>query len=224
MIKILFLFLFLSFPFITLGDTIPESMFGLDSAHIKLVNNKGEGYSQLNGVRNFRVVLINTVYRGGGKNTINMNPLPYEAINNLRKIGFSKAIYLYYTNFNQQYPKSILDSLQNINFNYICRPSIDENMLKEYFNDVLEVIKNPEIGPIYIHCWNGWHQSGVLSAYTLIQFCGISNDQALKYWEICAYPNNIGYEGLKSKIKNFKPYPEFFISKKQKERICPCLK
>jgi LysM repeat protein len=208
-----------------------RDMFGLDSAHRRLVDNRGAGYPPLDGVRNFRVVLNNTVYRGGGDNRFlrdqeknaMMNPLPYHGIDNLRKSGFSEAIYLYPSKFDQKYPNEKVDSLASLGFAYSSQPNLTEEMVRNYFGHIMERILYPEKGPIYIHCWNGWHQAGLLSAYTLMQFCGLTNGQALEYWEVCASPHNKGYSRLKTKISTWEPYPEFMITEDQQKRICPCM-
>ena len=33
-----------------------------------------------------------------------------------------------------------------------------------------------------MHCWNGWHASGYISALSLRQFCGVSGSDAVAYW------------------------------------------
>src|SRR5688572_20250145 len=45
--------------------------YGLPSATRKLVDNRGNGYENLYGTRNFRSVLANRLYRGGANNSYN---------------------------------------------------------------------------------------------------------------------------------------------------------
>ena len=73
-----------------------------------------------------------------------------------------------------------------------------------------------------IHCWNGWHQAGMLSAFTFMQFCDYTNDQALKYWETCTDGNYRGYAKVKAKIANYTIDPKFSFTQSQKEAHCPC--
>ena len=117
----------------------------------------------------------------------------------------------------------MLDSLHELGFNYRCLPDLNPDVVKGIFTDLNKLIYAQEIAPIYIHCWNGWHQSGMLSAYTLMQFCGISNQQALKYWEQNTDGNYKGFPAVKSKILEFKPYKEFQTDSITRARICPCM-
>jgi LysM repeat protein len=117
----------------------------------------------------------------------------------------------------------MLDSLNELGFNYRCLPDLNTDVVKGIFTDLNKLIYAEEIAPIYIHCWNGWHQSGMLSAFTLMQFCGISNQQALKYWEQNTDGNYKGFPAVKSKILEFKPYKEFQTDSITRARICPCM-
>jgi len=217
--------------FIGSSSFAQKDAFGLDSVQTKLVDNRGAGPDSLFGVRNMRVVLNNVLYRGGSNNfhrkesepkTYNSHPLPYWGIDNLRKSGFGGAIYLYSKYFTQDYPQDKIDSLAALGFNYQCLPSLNEQVVKSIFTDINKRIYSKESAPIYIHCWNGWHQSGMLSAYTLMQFCGISNQQALKYWEQNTDGNYKGFPAVKTKILEFKPYQEFKTDSLTRLRICPC--
>ena len=83
-----------------------RNRYQLKNASQKLVNDKGNGFDSLYGVRNFRAVLNGVYYRGGANNLYNkngerdnMNPLPTEGLVNLCKEGFGHSIYLYTTNF-----------------------------------------------------------------------------------------------------------------------------
>jgi hypothetical protein len=227
--RITFLVAFLFFHELCFAQ---KDVFGLDSVQTKLVNNKGEGPDSLFGVRNMRVVLNNVLYRGGSNNfyrkeaepkTYNSHPLPYWGVSNLRSSGFGGAIYLYSKYFEQDYPTPMIDSLEELGFTYRCLPDLNPDVVKAIFTDLNKLIYAKEIAPIYIHCWNGWHQSGMLSAFTLMQFCGISNQQALQYWEQNTDGNSKGFPAVKSKILEFKPYKEFQTDSITRARICPCM-
>ena len=49
---------------------------------------------------------------------------------------------------------------------------------------VYESAINDSVGPVYLHCWNGWHASGYISALILKQFCGMSDIEATAYWDL----------------------------------------
>ena len=83
-------------------------------------------------------------------------------------------------------------------------------------------IMNKEIGPVYLHCWNGWHQSGFVSAVLLKQFCGFSTETALHYWEDCADNWTRGYDRIRNAIRDFEPVDKYNIPIEIKEAICPC--
>jgi hypothetical protein len=198
--------------------------FGLDSIHTKLINNKGNGYDSIYGCRNVRVILKNLIYRGGNNNQLSVqNPLMLRTINDLKKQGFNDIIYLYNRNFDRFFPTERLDSLRDNGINYVCSPALDSSMLINFLLQVHQKanVENPSL--TYLHCWNGWHQSGWLSAITLMQFCDYSNEQALKYWTINTDGNYKGYSHVKNGILSFRPYPNLEFTKEQKEKHCPCI-
>jgi len=224
--------LVVSLLLIGVASSAQKDMFGLDSVQTKLVNNKGIGPENLLGVRNMRVVLHDILYRGGSNNfyrrenepkTYNSHPLPPWGINNLRQAGFGGAIYLYSKYFEEDYPQPVLDSLFNLGFNYSCQPDLNREVVFSFFEKVNTLIQSEKKEPLYIHCWNGWHQSGMLSAFTLMQFCGLNNQQALKYWEQNTDGAFKGYPHVKSEILKFKPFEEFKTDSVTRARICPCM-
>jgi len=78
------------------------------------------------------------------------------------------------------------------------------------------------IGPIYLHCWNGWHASGFIGAVILKQFCGYSDLEAVTYWDVCTDGANKSprYESIRNMIRNFEPFPEYTISDELGNSIC----
>lgn len=209
-----------------------KDRFGLESIENRVIDNKGNGDKRFNGTRNFRVVLYDLVYRGGGNNlhlkdTIPKyylwNPMPMYGLRQLQNIGFSKAVYLYSYNFDYWYPQARLDSMASAGFDYICEPKIEGDYKEKYFADVMARANDSTIGMMYMHCWNGWHQSGTIAAYTLMQFCDYNNSQALKYWERCTDGNYKGFKTVKSRIRNFKPLDGYAFTDEQKAKHCPCL-
>jgi outer membrane protein OmpA-like peptidoglycan-associated protein len=79
------------------------------------------------------------------------------------------------------------------------------------------------VGPVYLHCWNGWHASGYISAVILKQFCGYSDWDAVNYWDLGTDGANTSprYQHQRERIKDFKPYEEFKISDSLKSCLCP---
>ncbi|WP_413944217.1 hypothetical protein [Bdellovibrio sp. HCB-162] len=205
-----------------------QDRFKVADTHTKLVDNRGHGMETLYGTRNFRVVLHGVMYRGGANNKYfykrraNINPLPTTGLKNLCKNDFSTAVYLYSENY-WKAPKvvSCRDTVKatDNSLRYKQYAAAGEN--KKILRLVYERIKGRLNGPIYTHCWNGWHSSGLISAMALKQFCGWSSSHAEAYWRLNTDGNSHGYSRLRQKLRNFKPYPEFRITEEEKALICP---
>lgn len=205
-----------------------HTRYGLNSVDQKLVDNRGNGYEPLYGVRNFREVLKGVLFRGGANNAYhrdhtraNSNPLPDDGLQNLCEEGFKSAIYLYTTNFSS--------APARVNCNSIRGPNQLEYKQMSFstrYKDILEMvhaaIKDPSLGPIYNHCWNGWHASGMISAMALRQFCGWTGDAAVAYWVRNADGTDNGaYESIKKRIRDFQPYPQLMIDPATQSQVCP---
>ena len=85
-------------------EYVPSDKFGNTSIQERLIDNKGRGDERFDGTRNFRVLLFDLIYRGGGNNlhlkdTIPKyylwNPMPLYGLRQLQKVGFDEAVYLY---------------------------------------------------------------------------------------------------------------------------------
>ncbi|MGZ3805615.1 MAG: hypothetical protein ACXVB4_15465 [Pseudobdellovibrionaceae bacterium] len=211
-----------------------QNRYLLKNPYDKLIDNHGDGFESLYGLRNFRAVLNGVVYRGGANNAFNKhkkrdnkNPLPNEGLAHLCQEGFSTAIYLYPTHY-QTAPKitnckSILHQDQTLNYLQES-PQMSEQASDKVLNLIYKRLTSPtDHAPIYLHCWNGWHASGLISAYVLRQFCGYSAEQAINYWNRNTDGVNQGpaYDRLRSQIRAFKPHSDMIIDKNLKEKICP---
>lgn len=226
-------------PFLGMGNDLVS----------KIIDNKGNGYENLYGLRNFRVVLHGVLYRGGANNAFhrdhprnNMNPLPEDGLQNLCRESFGEAIYLYDTNY---VPKTVnctsrtgtANSLNYTQFSVLSVP-INPNP-NQLANDERDVVPHAqqlrdalarvykcaiELGscPIYIHCWNGWHASGLLAAVALRQFCGFTGEQAVNYWvDATDSLSNSNYPKVKQAIQDFIPIPELSVTQSIQAKICP---
>ena len=193
----------------------------------KITNNTGDGYEELYGTRNFRVVLHGVAYRGGGNNYYhrtkkrsNKNPLPKDGLENLLRNGFSSAIYLYSEKF-ETAPRFISNQTRDT-LNYYQIGGNTEEEIDSILRMTYSSIMNEDKGPIYLHCWNGWHQSGFVSAVLLKQFCGFNTETSLNYWEDGADNLSKGYTRIKDAIRDFKPVKKYLIPQKMSKVICPC--
>ena len=194
----------------------------------KITDNFGNGFDSLYGTRNMRTILYGIAYRGGANNFYhrinkrdNHNPLPEDGLQNLCEQGFSTSVYLYSTNFSEV-SKSYFSKSSSNQLNYLQNSVWNRQDMKKIMYLVKDVIDNPAKGPVYFHCWNGWHQSGYVSAAILIQFCKYSNDEAYKYWLENTDGVNKGYENVKHLVRNFKPFTDINIDDNLRKEICPC--
>jgi len=206
--------------------------YGETDLMYKITDNRGNGFDSLYGTRNMRPILHGVAYRGGSNNYYhvtdkrdNQNPIPLDGMHGLCQEGFSNGVYLYRNNF-EGYPKGDTCSCVDNSYNQFQYHQLDYfdsahvyKMLKMTYNSAI----NPEIGPVYLHCWNGWHASGYVSAVMLKQFCGFSNWDAVNYWDLGTDGANTSprYQEQRERIKKFTPYPEFMISDSLSKCLCP---
>lgn len=207
--------------------------YGLRNVFDKRVDDHGNGYEALYGVRNFRMVLNGAVYRGGANNAFNRNgkrhnsnPLPNEGLKNLCEEGFDQAIYLYPTRYSTAASTTTCHSTRDgstrtLRYDQIS-PLAGESSYKSILRIVHERLQRGNGHPIYVHCWNGWHASGFISALILRQFCGVSGDEAVAYWNRNTDGVNKGarYDKIRARIRAFQPYAEFGISAEMRSQLC----
>lgn len=211
----------------------------------KIIDNRGNGYEPLYGLRNARVVLHGVLYRGGANNAYhriaprnNMNPMPPDGLANLCKESFGEAIYLYPTNFVAQKISCTTRANESNELVYtqssVLNAAIpgetvldgDELLRSNEIRDILKKVHQCAIGegacPIYAHCWNGWHASGFISAIALRQFCDYTPTQAEQYWiDGTDSPSNANYPVIRSAIRSFQPFSDMPVSDSTKSKICP---
>ncbi len=208
--------------------------YAVKTAAQKITDNQGNGFEALYGTRNMRAVLNGVYYRGGANNYYhrknkreNQNPLPNDGLQNLCEEGFGQAVYLYSTNFNTA-PKTVscrtFSGQENrLDYVQISPLSYDEADQKKLLTLIHDHIRDPNLGPIYDHCWNGWHASGFVAALALRQFCGFNGEEAVSYWNLNTDGNNEGssYDRIRQKIRGFQAYQDLLLSEKEKAAICP---
>ncbi|MEN8927418.1 MAG: OmpA family protein [Flavobacteriales bacterium] len=198
----------------------------------KITDNYGNNEDKLYGTRNLRPILHGIAYRGGGNNYYhatdkrkNQNPLPDDGLVNLCKEGFSKSVYLYQKNFENTYSEvncNCIDGERN-NVEYLQLDYFDDNHVREMVQMVYESATQESVGPVYLHCWNGWHASGYISAILLKQFCGYTNIQATSYWDVATDGANQSprYRTIRKQIEDFVPIEEYKLSDEMGNSICP---
>ena len=132
-------------------------------------------------------------YRGGANNYFhntakrrNQNPLPNDGVRNLCEEGFSASVYLYRKNWTTAPGVDTCDCInetENV-MDYHQLDYFDSAHVHEMIKLVHKSITEPETGPVYFHCWNGWHASGYTSAVLLKQYCKYSDMDAVNYWDL----------------------------------------
>ena len=184
------------------------------------------------GTRNFRVVLNGIQYREGANNAYlkpekrsNENPLPDVGLENLCMQGFKTAIYLYSINFSHA-PKEVTCKRANGESNTIQYQQItatSSSAPREILEIIYQAIQDPSEGPIYTHCWNGWHASGLVSALALRQFCGVSATAALNYWttDTDGHGDGSEYDVIRNEVSEFVPFHDLTITAEESALICP---
>ncbi len=198
----------------------------------KITDNKGNGFDSLYGTRNMRPILHGVAYRGGANNYYhqtnkrnNHNPIPLDGMHGLCTEGFSRGVYLYRENFEESPLGDTCDCVDNSwnKFEYYQKDYYDSLHVRDMLKMVYESASYDSVGPVYLHCWNGWHASGFISAVILKQFCGFSNWDAVNYWDLGTDGANTSprYQTQRERIKKFKAYPEFQISDSLQSCLCP---
>lgn len=84
---------------------------------------------------------------------------------------------------------------------------------------IYEAIKSKG-SPVFIHCWNGIHATGAVAATALMQFCGISAQQAVDYWKV-GIAKNLQYPKVIKSIMSFKPDPALQLTPEEQSQYCP---
>jgi len=208
--------------------------YALPDIYTKLVDDHGDGYAGLYGARNVREVIPGLVYRGGANNVYdkngrrsNSNPLPVEGLQNFCKQGFANGVYLYSTNYktSPHAEDCAADHAGAGHFDYtqqsvLLYTSAQQAVLKMAY----DTITGKTSGPMYLHCWNGWHASGYISALILRQFCGFTGDQAVNYWDKNTDGNDVGsseYNQIRQKIRAYVPDATMPLDAATQQAVCP---
>lgn len=99
-------------------------------------------------------------------------------------------------------------------------PSARMRSLPAIFADVLESVRSPDKGPVLVHCWNGLHYAGMVSALALRQFCGFTAEQAEAYWRANAN-RGANYPLIIDNLYKFKPIANLSLTPEEQAVICP---
>ncbi len=186
-----------------------QPLFSAQISLHDLMTNSPITHESATGLKDFRVVIPGILYRGGNTGG-GPYPLKEAGLKTLCDKGFSQAVYMYPDNFSNA-PKPPC----NLEYTTFGGGIKDRQLIRKYLTQVKSVIDGQKKGPLYIHCWNGWHASGEMAAYALMQFCGLNGDQAQSYWD-ANVPN-----GRVTRMKTFKTFDDLQITPEQQSKICP---
>lgn len=173
-----------------------------------LMTNSEATQEQVTGLKNYRVVIPGVLYRGGNSSS---GPVPLNEIGlkSLKAKNFSAAVYMYPHSWDKKPRNS-----KGIDYTSFGPDTRSRPHVKNFLTKVKDIIENKR-GPMYVHCWNGWHASGEMAAYALMQFCGMTGQQAQQYW-FANVPN-----GKILRIQKFQIFDDLKISAEDASRICP---
>ncbi len=164
------------------------------------------------GIRDYRQVMPGVLYRGGADN--GRAPLNGSELAALCDQGFGTAIYLYDTGFTG--PSTV--HCQQGSMDYIYQ-SWEGKGRAEVHQQIYETIKSKG-KPVFIHCWNGIHATGAVAATALVQFCGISAQQAVEYWKV-GIAKQLQYPSVIKSIMSFQPNPALQLTPEEQSQYCP---
>lgn len=166
-------------------------------------------------LRQLMTVLPGTLYRAGGAG--GEVQLTGQALQGLCEAGFSLAIYAYSTPFTPVAPVQCTNRFTGRpnTLEYIAGDANTMSFKTTVLKRIKAVIDDPSLGPVLVHCWNGFHASGELAAVSLRQFCGWSGPAATAYW----LRHSGGFPAI-SRIDSFVPNVSLDISNEQRAVLC----
>lgn len=170
--------------------------------------------TKVNGTRELRTVLPGVLYRGGGAG--GRNPLKKEALKALCEAGFSMAVYGYTEGFSPATEECVDRVSGRPNkLEYVAGIATGPEFKPVFLRNVLNVIRDTNKGPIFVHCWNGYHASGELAAISLREFCDWDGQTAQDYW----VRHGNGAPPI-SRVKRFAPGVTPEISAEDRAALC----
>jgi len=166
---------------------------------------------------NYKTVMPGVLYRGGSTGPKGSKaPLSVKATAALCQDGFDAAVYAYSTGWKgDDKPIQCEGGQLTYTMKRWDRPKEQRVVLEELRNIIVE-----GKGAMYVHCYYGVHASGYIVTTALMQFCGLTPEQGVAYWN-SNVAKSIQYEKVQKMIRAFKPYEDLKISAAQQARVCP---
>lgn len=166
------------------------------------------------GIRDYRQVMPGVMYRGGADN--GRAPLNQGELDALCEEGMGTAYYLYSTGFHG--PSVVHCSKGSLSYEYRGWQGNGRAAIHQAIYDTIKAKGKP----IFIHCWNGIHATGAVAATALMQFCGMSSNQAVSYWKVGIAPR-VQYPSVIRDIQSFRSNPKLELTPEERITYCPNL-
>ena len=164
------------------------------------------------GIRDYREVMPGALYRGGANN--GRAPLNQSELDALCDAGIGTAYYLYSTGFRG--PSVTHCAKGELDYSYEGWEGKGRAIIHQQIYSTIKTKGKP----VFIHCWNGIHATGAVAATALMQFCGISAQQAVEYWKVGIAPR-VQYPGVIRNIQSFEPNPKLLLTPEEQATYCP---
>ncbi|MGH9875561.1 MAG: hypothetical protein ACRD9S_24150 [Pyrinomonadaceae bacterium] len=169
------------------------------------------------GLFNYKTVMPGVLYRGSSSGAKGQKaPLTAASAQALCQDGFDAVVYAYGTGWSGG-DKSI--KCANGQLTYTVKRWDHSDEVKAVLKEIHNIIQDGH-GAMYLHCHYGVHASGFEVTAALMQFCGLSGEEGVKYWN-SNVAKTIQYPKVQQMIRAFKPYSELKISAEQQARVCP---
>lgn len=170
------------------------------------------------GVSNYKTVMPGVLFRGGSSTAIKgqQAPLTSSSQEALCSDGFDAAVYAYSKGWKGG-DKSV--SCNGGQLTYTLKRWDRPAELREVLQTLRDIIVEKK-GAMYVHCYFGVHASGYIVTTALMQFCGLSANEGVAYWN-SNVAKSIQYEKVQKMIRSFEPYSDLTISAADRARVCP---
>jgi rhodanese-related sulfurtransferase len=176
---------------------------------------------EIPGVRRLRPVLGGLVYRGAAMGS---TALSASAVTELCKAGFSRVIYFYKTPLPMNDVSCTTSKGKPNSLHYEILSNITDRA--KIMGIIRDTANDPSKGPILVHCWNGWHATGEISAMAKMQFCkGWDGKRGSDDWvaniDGSSSAPYIGMWGPGGPIQSYKPIPGIELPADVQLATCP---
>ena len=164
-------------------------------------------------LKNVQHILGGLITRAGVKN---QKPLNAQELNQLCEAGYTNA-YFFYSGAGDQ--RISCSGGKSIHYR-----SLNQNAAKDLV--IANVAQGLTTGEkTFIHCNNGAHATGYVAAVALRQFCGLSGEQAVNYWNssLGGYPlQEPNRSAVHNRIRSFSPSADMQLNNAQRAALgCP---